>query len=92
MHNLLHTSSELSQVPLHSSAGRTFSPALRLSAAMVLVLVLVLVLAVVLPCRGTSAQEGFEGWHLEPGVGQAHLTITRLRSLLLRRGRISIPR
>ncbi|HUR53954.1 MAG TPA: HEAT repeat domain-containing protein, partial [Gemmataceae bacterium] len=25
--------------------------------------------------RGASAQEGFEGWHLEPGVGQAHLVM-----------------
>lgn len=24
---------------------------------------------------GAAAQEGFEGWHLEPGVGQAHLVM-----------------
>ncbi len=34
-----------------------------------------IILTVALVCRGTSAQEGFEGWHLEPGVGQAHLVM-----------------
>lgn len=55
---------------LHSSKA----PALRLSAAMVL--------AVALACRGASAQEEFEGWHLEPGVGQAHLVmVARVASI-----------
>ena len=26
-----------------------------------------------LVCSGVSAQENFEGWNLEPGIGQAHL-------------------
>ncbi|HEV3022628.1 MAG TPA: HEAT repeat domain-containing protein [Pirellulales bacterium] len=34
-----------------------------------------MVVAVVFSCRAASAQEGFEGWHLEPGVGQAHLVM-----------------
>lgn len=34
-----------------------------------------IVVAAVLACRGVSAQEEFEGWHLEPGVGQAHLVM-----------------
>jgi len=33
-------------------------------------------------CRGASAQEGFEGWNLEPGVGQAHLVmVARVASI-----------
>jgi HEAT repeat protein len=44
------------------------SYAFRLSAAVVT--------AVALACGGASAQEdGFEGWNLEPGVGQAHLVM-----------------
>jgi len=40
------------------------------------------VVAVALTCRGASAQEGFEGWHLEPGVGQAHLVmVVRVASI-----------
>src|SRR5438874_13196514 len=32
--------------------------------------------------KGVSAQEGFEGWHLEPGVGQAHLVmVARVASI-----------
>lgn len=35
-----------------------------------------------LTCRGASAQVGFEGWHLEPGVGQAHLVmVVRVASI-----------
>ncbi|MEX0711054.1 MAG: hypothetical protein WD278_01815 [Pirellulales bacterium] len=42
----------------------------------------VLLLAVALACRGASAQEEFEGWHLEPGVGQAHLVmVARVASI-----------
>jgi hypothetical protein len=38
--------------------------------------------AVVLACRSASAQEDFEGWHLEPGVGQAHLVmVARVASI-----------
>ena len=33
------------------------------------------VVAVALTGRGASAQEGFTGWHLEPGVAQAHLVM-----------------
>ena len=41
-----------------------------------------MVVAVALTCRGASAQEGFEGWHLEPGVGQAHLVmVARVASI-----------
>ena len=33
-------------------------------------------------CRGASAQEDFEGWNLEPGVGQAHLVmVARVASI-----------
>ena len=40
------------------------------------------VVAVALACRGASAQDGFEGWHLEPGVGQAHLVmVARVASI-----------
>ena len=36
----------------------------------------------VLTCRGASAQEAFEGWNLEPGVGQAHLVmVARVASI-----------
>src|SRR6188768_2471792 len=39
------------------------------------------VLALVLTCRA-AAQEGFEGWNLEPGVGQAHLVmVARVASI-----------
>jgi hypothetical protein len=35
-----------------------------------------------LSCGGASAQEGFEGWNLEPGVGQAHLImVARVASI-----------
>ena len=41
-----------------------------------------IVMAVIFACRGASAQEGFEGWHLEPGVGQAHLVmVARVASI-----------
>src|SRR5947208_11744373 len=33
------------------------------------------VVAVALTCPRASAQDGFEGWHLEPGVGEAHLVM-----------------
>jgi HEAT repeat protein len=36
---------------------------------------LAVVVAGALTSRGASAEEGFEGWHLEPGVGQAHLVM-----------------
>src|SRR5262245_35521716 len=36
---------------------------------------LAVVLAVTLSCRIGLAQEGFEGWQLEPGVAQAHLVM-----------------
>ena len=40
------------------------------------------VLALALTCRSASAQEGFEDWHLEPGVGQAHLVmVARVASI-----------
>src|SRR5437764_4870291 len=33
-------------------------------------------------CRGESPPEGFEGWHLEPGVAQAHLVmVARVASI-----------
>src|SRR5438105_11189123 len=33
-------------------------------------------------CGGASAQEGFEDWNLEPGVGQAHLVmVARVASI-----------
>jgi hypothetical protein len=33
-------------------------------------------------CRGAAAPEGFEGWHLEPGVAQAHLVmVARVASI-----------
>src|SRR4051812_13426215 len=42
---------------------------------------LVIVVAA-LTCRSASAQDGFEGWHLEPGVGQAHLVmVARVASI-----------
>jgi HEAT repeat protein len=42
----------------------------------------VVVLAMALSCRGASAQEGFEGWHLEPGLSQAHLVmVARVASI-----------
>ena len=35
-----------------------------------------------LACSGVSAQENFEGWNLEPGVGQAHLImVARVASI-----------
>jgi hypothetical protein len=41
-----------------------------------------LVVALALTGRSASAQEGFEGWHLEPGVGQAHLVmVVRVASI-----------
>lgn len=41
-----------------------------------------IVMVVVLACRVSPAQEGFEGWHLEPGVGQAHLVmVARVASI-----------
>src|SRR5437660_785205 len=50
------------------------SSPLKLSAA--------LVVAVALTCRGASAEEGFEGWSLEPGVSQAHLVmVARVASI-----------
>jgi HEAT repeat protein len=61
---------------LHSSkpVGDRFSPAVRLSASAVV--------AMVLACRGASAQEGFDDWHLEPGVSQAHLVmVARVASI-----------
>lgn len=60
----------------HFSAAREFSPAARLRAAMLL--------AVASAVAGDSAwaTEGFEGWHLEPGVGQAHLVmVARVASI-----------
>src|ERR1700736_3909635 len=42
----------------------------------------VVVAAVASACRGASAQEGFEGWNLEPGVAQAHLVmVARVASI-----------
>src|SRR2546423_12538128 len=43
----------------------------------------VVLVAVAAPvCRGESAQEGFEGWLLEPGVAQAHLVmVARVASI-----------
>jgi hypothetical protein len=40
------------------------------------------VAVVALACGSASAQEGFEDWHLEPGVGQAHLVmVVRVASI-----------
>src|SRR5215471_222582 len=40
------------------------------------------VVAAALTGRGASAQEGFEGWNLEPGVAQAHLVmVARVASI-----------
>src|SRR5258708_4406732 len=40
------------------------------------------VVAVALTGGAASAQEGFEGWNLEPGVGQAHLVmVVRVASI-----------
>src|SRR5262245_28956701 len=36
---------------------------------------IVIVTAVTFASRGASAQEEFDAWHLEPGVGQAHLVM-----------------
>ena len=70
MHNVLHSST--AALPSGSSPHRRRPFAF--SAAVVL--------AVTLACRGASAQEGFEGWHLEPGVGQAHLVmVVRVASI-----------
>src|SRR5580700_9569759 len=42
----------------------------------------VVVLVAASTCRGASAPEGFEGWDLEPGVGQAHLVmVARVASI-----------
>src|SRR5262245_55634507 len=47
-----------------------------------LVSLLAVVVAAALTGRGVRAQEGFEGWHLEPGVGQAHLVmVARVASI-----------
>lgn len=44
-------------------------------------------LAVTLTCCAASAQEGFEGWDLEPGVSQAHLVmVARVASI----GRLTV--
>jgi hypothetical protein len=41
-----------------------------------------LAFAILFVCRSASAQEGFEGWNLEPGVGQAHLVmVARVASI-----------
>lgn len=41
-----------------------------------------IVMAVIWAGRSASAQEGFEGWHLEPVVGQAHLVmVARVASI-----------
>ncbi len=38
--------------------------------------------ALALSCRGASAESGFEGWSLEPSVGQAHLVmVVRVASI-----------
>src|SRR5438105_2905768 len=43
---------------------------------------IVVVVAVASAGRRASAQEGFEGWNLEPGVGQAHLVmVARVASI-----------
>lgn len=49
---------------------------------------LILVMAAVAStCPGASAQEGFEGWNLEPGVSQAHLVmVARVASI----GRLTV--
>jgi HEAT repeat protein len=39
-------------------------------------------ISLALTCGSASAQEGFEGWNLEPGVGQAHLVmVVRVASI-----------
>src|SRR5438132_4143329 len=54
----------------------------RLLYRLVSFLSLVVIAAVASPCRGASAQEGFEGWNLEPGVAQAHLVmVARVASI-----------
>lgn len=46
-----------------------------------------LAIGVGLSCRGAAAQEEFEGWHLEPAVGQAHLVmVARVASI----GRLTV--
>jgi HEAT repeat protein len=41
-----------------------------------------MVLSMAMFCRGASAQEEFEGWDLEPAVGQAHLVmVARVASI-----------
>jgi hypothetical protein len=70
MRNLLRSSVSLPR------SGRS-GPRIRL-----LPLSAVVVAAAALTCRGASAQEGFEGWSLEPGVGQAHLVmVARVASI-----------
>ena len=50
--------------------------------AMRSLLLAAIVIAQVFACRSASAQDGFEGWHLEPGVGQAHLVmVARVASI-----------
>src|SRR5256885_17130469 len=54
----------------------------RLLHSLIGVVSVVMVAAAAPACRGGSAQEGFEGWHLEPGVGQAHLVmVVRVASI-----------
>lgn len=50
------------QNSLHASLSKTLLPAAAL-------------LTAVLTCSTAPAQEEFEGWHLEPSIGQAHLVM-----------------
>jgi HEAT repeat protein len=73
--NEIRTSEVSMQNWCHSSrpVGKRFAPIVCLSAAVV---------AMLLTCRGAAAQEGFEGWRLEPGVNQAHLVmVARVASI-----------
>jgi HEAT repeat protein len=54
----------------------------RLLHPLVGLLSVVVVAAAAPACRGAPAQEGFEGWNLEPGVAQAHLVmVARVASI-----------
>ncbi len=61
-------------LPCTRRVSARYSPALRLWVSAVVTMLLI--------CREASAQEGFENWHLEPGVSQAHLVmVARVASI-----------
>ena len=76
MRKLLHRlrAAHLSGSPRHRARRLPRWRAARLSTA--------IILAMALSCGSVPAQEEFEGWHLEPGVGQAHLVmVARVASI-----------